>query len=102
MISSYLVANEETWRGGVVLSLASALVQAFVAVVLVGIAAALLNATATAMKNVVNVIETACYSLIILIGLRLLWVKDRAFVGGFRNLHRPAPVGAAVTPADHP
>jgi nickel/cobalt transporter (NicO) family protein len=102
VISSYLVANEETWRRGVVLSLASALVQAFVAVVLVGIAAALLNATATAMKNVVNVIETACYSLIILIGLRLLWVKGRAFVGGFRNLHRPAPVGAAVTPADHP
>jgi nickel/cobalt exporter len=97
-----LVANEETWRRGVVLSLASALVQALVAVVLVGIAAALLNATAAAMKNAVNVIETASYLLIILVGLRLLWVKGRAFITGFRNLHRLAPVGAAVTPADHP
>ena len=39
VISSYLVANEETWRRGIVLSFASALLQAFVAVALVGIAA---------------------------------------------------------------
>src|SRR5712691_7391256 len=32
VISSYLVANEETWRRGVVLSFASALLQALVAV----------------------------------------------------------------------
>ena len=47
VISSYMVANEETWRRGVVLSFASALLQALVAVVLVAIAAALLNATAS-------------------------------------------------------
>ena len=39
VISSYMVANEETWRRGVVLSFASALLQALVAVVVVGIAA---------------------------------------------------------------
>ena len=50
VISSYLVANEETWKRGVVLSFASALVQALVAVVVVGIAAALLNATAATMR----------------------------------------------------
>jgi nickel/cobalt exporter len=102
VISSYLVANDETWRRGVVLSFASALVQALVAVLLVGIAAVLLNATSSTMRGAVNVIETASYALIILIGLRLLWVKGRAFIAAFRNLHRPAPVGAAVTPADHP
>ena len=32
VISSYLVANEETWKRGIVLSFASALVQALVAV----------------------------------------------------------------------
>jgi nickel/cobalt transporter (NicO) family protein len=101
VISSYLVANGETWRRGVALSFASALIQALVAVALVGIAAVLLNATAATMRNAVNVIETASYALIILIGLRLLWVKGRAFIAAFRNLHRPAPVGAAVTPADH-
>jgi nickel/cobalt exporter len=101
VISSYLVANEETWRRGVVLSFASALIQALVAVALVGIAAVLLNATAASMSKAVNIIETASYALIILIGLRLLWVKGRAFISAFQNLHRPAPVGAAVTPADH-
>src|SRR5499427_4672222 len=70
VISSYLVANEETWRRGIVLSFASALFQALVAVALVGIAAVLLNATAATMRSAVNVIETASYALIILIGLR--------------------------------
>ena len=49
VISSYVVANDETWRRGVVLSFASALLQAFVAVAFVGIAAWLLNATAATM-----------------------------------------------------
>jgi nickel/cobalt exporter len=100
VISSYLIANAETWRRGVVLSLASALIQALVAVVVVGVAAALLNATAAAMNNAVNVIETVSYGLIIIIGLRLLWVKGRALVMTLRTLHRPAAVGAAVTPPD--
>jgi len=100
VISSYLVANGETWRRGVVLSFASALIQALVAVVVVGVAAALLNATAATMNNTVNVIETVSYALIIVIGLRLLWVKGRAFFATLRTMHRPAPVGAAVTPPD--
>jgi nickel/cobalt exporter len=101
VISSYLVANEETWKRGIVLSFASALLQALVAVAIVGIAAVLLNATAATMKRTVDVIEIVSYSLIILIGLRLAWVKGRAFVATLRTLHRPAAVGAAVTPAHH-
>jgi nickel/cobalt exporter len=101
VISSYVVANEETWMRGVVLSFASALLQALVAVAVVGVAAVLLNATAATMKRAVDLIEIASYSLIILIGLRLLWVKGRAFVATLRTLHRPAAVGAAVTPTHH-
>jgi nickel/cobalt exporter len=80
VISSYLVANDETWRRGVVLSFASAILQAFTAIAVVGIAAILLGATAKAMGNTVRVIEIVSYTLIILIGLRLLWVKGRAFL----------------------
>ena len=101
VISSYIVANDETWMRGVVLSFASALLQALVAVMVVGIAAALLSATATTMGRAVNVIEIVSYSLIILIGVRLLWVKGRAFVSLLQTLHRPRAVGAAVTPHDH-
>jgi nickel/cobalt transporter (NicO) family protein len=101
VISSYMVANEETWTRGVVLSFASALLQALVAVVVVGIAAGLLNATAATMNRAVNAIEIVSYSLIVLIGLRLLWVKGRAFIAALHGLHRPAAVGAAVTPVHH-
>jgi High-affinity nickel-transport protein len=40
VICSYLLANEETWRRGVVLSFASALLQAATAVAIVAVAAA--------------------------------------------------------------
>lgn len=80
VISSYLVANDETWRRGIVLSFASALLQAFTAIAVVAIAAALLGATAKAMGNTVRVIEIAGYMLIVAIGLRLVWVKGRAFL----------------------
>jgi nickel/cobalt exporter len=53
------------------------------------------------MMRAVNVIEVLSYSLIILIGARLLFVKGRAFVSLLRMLHRPAPLGAAATPASH-
>jgi nickel/cobalt exporter len=102
VISSYVVANEETWRRGVVLSFASALLQALVAVVFVGIAAVLLRSTAPTMKAAVDVIEIVSYALIVAIGLRLLWVKGRAFLSTFAALQRPvAPVGAAVTNQQH-
>ena len=80
VISSYLIANDETWRRGVALSFASALLQAVTAVALVGIAAVLLGATAKMMGDAVRVIETVSYALIALIGLRLLWVKGGAFL----------------------
>ena len=40
----------------------------------------LLGATAKMMGDTVRVIEMVSYGLIILIGLRLLWVKGRAFL----------------------
>jgi nickel/cobalt exporter len=80
VISSYLVANDETWRRGVVLSFASAFLQAFTAIAIVGIGAALLGATAKAMCNIVRIIEIVSYALIVLIGLRLFWVKGRALL----------------------
>ena len=79
VISSYLVANDETWRRGIALSFASAILQAFTAIAIVGIAAVLLGATAHVMGNAVRAIEMVSYALIVLIGLRLLWVKGRAF-----------------------
>ena len=78
VISSYLVANNETWRRGIALAFASAVLQACTAIAIVGIAAVLLGATAHVMGNAVRAIEMVSYGLIILVGLRPLWVKGRA------------------------
>ncbi len=99
VISSYLVANQETWKRGVTLSFASAFVQALVAVVVVGVAAVLLNATAKTMNNAVWWIEIASYLLIAAMGARLLWTKGGAFLGEWRTLHAPKTLGAAATAA---
>ena len=85
VISSYLLANEETWRRGITLSFASSLLQALVAVLLVGIAAIALNATAKTMNDAVRAIEIVSYGLIALVGARLTWVKGRAFIHAVRG-----------------
>ncbi|MBS0247212.1 MAG: nickel/cobalt transporter [Proteobacteria bacterium] len=80
VISSYLVANNETWKRGIALAFVSAVLQALTAIVIVAIAAVLLNATSKAMGDTVRIVETVSYGLIVLIGLRLTWVKGRAFL----------------------
>ncbi|MCP3394450.1 nickel/cobalt transporter [Bradyrhizobium sp. CCGB12] len=99
VIASYLVANRETARRGIALSFASALMQSLVAVLIVGISAWVLNATAKSMCKAEGVIEIASYGLIALFGLRLVWVKGGAFI---RALQAAQPVPAiAGVPHDH-
>jgi len=84
VISSYLVANEETARRGIALSFVSAFMQALVAVLIVGIGAWLLNVTARTMCSTERVIEIASYGLIAAFGARLVWVKGRSFFRALR------------------
>ncbi|WFU42381.1 nickel/cobalt transporter [Bradyrhizobium sp. CB82] len=95
VISSYLVANQETARRGIVLSFASALMQSLVAVLIVGIAAWALNATARTMCSAEKVIEIASYALIAAFGLRLVWVKGGAFIRALQA-SQPVPAIAGV------
>ncbi|MFK4651790.1 nickel/cobalt exporter [Bradyrhizobium japonicum] len=99
VIASYLVANRETARRGIALSFASALMQSLVAILIVGISAWVLNATAKTMCKAEGAIEIASYGLIALFGLRLVWVKGRTFI---RALQAAQPVPAiAGVPHDH-
>ncbi|MBR0818748.1 nickel/cobalt transporter [Bradyrhizobium liaoningense] len=99
VIASYLVANRETARRGIALSFASALMQSLVAILIVGISAWVLNATAKTMCKAEGAIEIASYGLIALFGLRLVWVKGRIFI---RALQAAQPVPAiAGVPHDH-
>lgn len=99
VIASYLVANRETARRGIALSFASALMQSLVAILIVGISAWILNATAKTMCKAEGAIEIASYGLIALFGLRLVWVKGGTFI---RALQAAQPVPAiAGVPHDH-
>jgi nickel/cobalt exporter len=80
VISSYLVANQETARRGIALSFASALLQSLVAVLIVTIGAWLLNVTARTMCSAEKTIEIASYALIAAFGARLVWVKGGGFI----------------------
>mgnify|MGYP001328669916 CR=1 FL=1 len=104
VISSYLVANEETARRGIALSFASAFMQALVAILMVGVAAWLLNVTAKTMCGTERAVEIASYGLIAALGARLMWVKGK---GLFRTLAQPAALAspalayAAAGASDH-
>ena len=99
VISSYLVANEETARRGIVLSFASALLQALVAVALVAVLAWLLSSTAKTMCSAEKAIEIASYALIAAFGARLVWTKGGGFIRALQA--KPAPAMAAAHHHDH-
>jgi nickel/cobalt transporter (NicO) family protein len=101
VISSYLVANQETARRGIALSFASALMQSLVAVVIVGVCAWLLNATAKTMCGAERAIEIASYALIAAFGARLVWTKGGGFIRALQATQpAPALVLAAAAPHD--
>jgi ABC-type nickel/cobalt efflux system permease component RcnA len=100
VISSYLVANQETARRGIVLSFASALMQAFVAVAIVGVCAWLLNVTAKTMCGAEKVIEIFSYALIAAFGARLVWTKGGGFIRALQ-VTQPVPAMALAGHHDH-
>jgi len=98
VISSYLVANQETARRGIVLSFASALMQALVAVLIVSVGAWLLNATAKTMCGAEKAIEIGSYALIAAFGARLVWTKGGSVI---RALQASRPEPALAMAAHH-
>ena len=101
VISSYLVANEETARRGIVLSFASALLQALVAVAIVAVFAWLLSSTARTMCSAEKAIEIASYALIAAFGARLVWTKGGGFMRALQAKPALAMAGAHHHDHDH-
>jgi nickel/cobalt transporter (NicO) family protein len=100
VISSYLVANQETARRGIALSFASALMQSLVAVAIVAICAWLLNATAATMCGAEKKIEIVSYALIAAFGARLVWIKGGGFIRALQA-QQPVPAMALAVHHDH-
>lgn len=91
VIASYMLANERALRRGLVLSALAALLQAFVALAIVGVVAALLGATAQKMAAATHAVEVLSYVCIAGLGLWLVWRKGAAF----RALWRAPRIAAA-------
>jgi nickel/cobalt transporter (NicO) family protein len=72
IISSYVIANEETVRRGILISFLAAGLQGLTAVALVGLMLIALNATGFQVTAWVKQLETVSYGLVFLVGLYLL------------------------------
>jgi ABC-type nickel/cobalt efflux system permease component RcnA len=75
VIGSYLLATGDTVRRGVVLAFVSALVQGFVAIVLVTVVVALLAIPARTATTSLTWLELISYALMAAAGAYLLWRK---------------------------
>lgn len=99
VISAYLVADGKALRTGFALCLAAAILQALVAIALVGAGAALFSLTASGMTRASGHIEFASFAIVALLGLWLTWRKAGAFVfllggraaGACDHAHMPGP-----------
>jgi nickel/cobalt transporter (NicO) family protein len=98
IISSYVVANEETARRGVIISFIAAGLQALTAVVLVSLLLFGLNATGLQVNAWSNQLESVSYAMIALVGLYLLSTQLIRLWRGWRGI---PTVQAALNPAAH-
>ncbi len=95
VISAYLVADEKALRKGLLLSLAAALVQACVAILIVGTVSLVLRATASTMNKLAMNVELLSFIAVALLGLVITWRKAGKVLGVLalaRNPFAPAQV----------
>ncbi|MDB5650095.1 MAG: high frequency lysogenization protein HflD [Hyphomicrobiales bacterium] len=96
VLASYLVANERALKRGLVMAGLAALLQAVVALAIVGGATMLLGATAVGLRATAQWVEIASYAAIVLLGIALVLRKGRALIEVMRA-GRLQPGGAAVS-----
>lgn len=77
IISSYVIANEQTLKRGVIISFLAAFMQGAVAIIIVGITYFLLRGTGISMTETTHTLEIASYALIAVFGGWLLIRKLR-------------------------
>ena len=76
VIAAYGMVRDQAVTRAVLMALAAALLQAIVAIALVGVLSILLNATAARMGQVATLIEALSFAAIGVVGLVLLWQKS--------------------------
>ncbi len=95
VISAYLVADERALRRGIGLCFAAALLQALVAIAMIGLAVFLFSLTAAGIDRLTGRIETASFALVAALGLYLTWRKSGHFIDILATRRGQAPVVGA-------
>jgi nickel/cobalt transporter (NicO) family protein len=80
VLASYMLANERSLKRGAVMALMAALLQALIAIALVGAAAFVFRATASQMNQAADWIDLASYCSVAAIGAWLVWRKAGALI----------------------
>ncbi|WP_209015425.1 HoxN/HupN/NixA family nickel/cobalt transporter [Roseibium limicola] len=87
IISTYVIANNETLKKGILLSFLSAFAQAVTAIILVGGLAAVFNLTSLAIQDTATWLEIGSYTLVTALGAYLLWTKGLSRLFGKSGGH---------------
>jgi nickel/cobalt exporter len=80
VISGYIVADDRSLRRGLALSFAAAILQALVAIALVGTLTIALRQTAQSMAVATDIVERTSFALVALVGAFVLWRKAGALL----------------------
>jgi nickel/cobalt transporter (NicO) family protein len=98
VISSYVLANEQQYRKGMLLSFAAAMMASTVAVVFILFAASVLRLTGMVMGNLADWLDDGSYAMVSLLGL---WLMIRHIFGlGHHHHHDDEPPSARDDHAD--
>ena len=98
VLASYMLANETSLKRGALMALMAALLQALIAIVLVGTAGFVFQATASQMNHAADWIELASYCGVAAIGAWLVWRKGAALAAALSR-HWERRRAIASTPA---
>src|SRR3984885_780989 len=85
VLASYMLANERSLKRGALMALMAALLQALIAIGLVGAAGFVFRATASQMNQAADWIDLASYCGIAAIGAWLVWRKGSALIAALRE-----------------
>jgi nickel/cobalt exporter len=98
VLASYMLANETSLKRGAAMSLMAALLQALIAIALVGAAGFVFQATASQMTHAADWIELASYCGVAAIGAWLVWRKGSALIAALSD-HAERRRAVASTPS---
>ena len=98
VLASYMLANETSLKRGAAMALMAALLQALIAIALVGAAGFVFQATASQMTHAADWIELASYCSVAAIGAWLVWRKGSALFAALSE-HMDRRRALASTPS---